>query len=164
MEETGEEDESDDDSSDDPESSDEDDEEEEDESEEESEEEVVEEEPDKKRSRVSHLPPLRLRLLPSYSSSSEDLSDLLNLPQNLFFTGTTLEMIENGLPVGTLTGAGDAVLQLRVRGDSKVEYVVNGIVEQVSTRTITSFPLYIIVVHKKWVIKNRCRLRRSTIG
>ena len=63
-------------------------------------------------------------------------------------------MIENGLPVGTLTGAGDAVLQLRVRGDSKVEYVVNGIVEQVSTRTITSFPLYVGVTFRTETVSN----------
>ena len=76
--------------------------------------------------------------------------------------GTTLEMIENGLPVGTLTGAGDAVLQLRVRGDSKVEYVVNGIVEQVSTRTITSFPLYVGVTFRTETVSIQSERERAS--
>ena len=73
--------------------------------------------------------------------------------------GTTLEMIENGLPVGTLAGSGDATLQLRVRGDHRVEYVVNGKVKQVSIRTITSFPLYVGVSFRTQTNTQRGRIQ-----
>ena len=77
--------------------------------------------------------------------------------------GSTLEMIENGLPVGALAGSGDALLQLRVRSDHRVEFVVNGAVQKISARTITKFPLFAGVTFRTENLASQPRARLRSI-